>query len=135
MRTYDEWVDNQGQTEFRPIEPSDMPQDPDGLAQGWRFEVLEHGGSEPDAMPQWIEATDGAGRNAIFEAMDPVNPADRPQDQGKGGKGWTFQTRDHDGNGVPQVIVGTDAEGRKAIYSPLRNEGVIGKWQLVRPPV
>ena len=112
-----------------------MPQDPSGLAQGWSFKVLEHGGSEPDAMPQWIEVTDGQGRSAIYNAMDPVNPDDRPQDQGGGGKDWSFETRDHDGNGVPQSIIGSDREGRQTIYSPLKNEGVIGRWELVRPLV
>jgi hypothetical protein len=135
MRRYDEWLQDQGQTEFRAIEPSDMPQDPDGSGKGWRFEVLEHGGSEHDAMPQWIEATDADGRSAIYTALDPANPADRPQDQNGAGRGWTFLTREQDGNNVPQTIIGRDPEGREAIYSPLRHEGVVGKWELVRPPV
>ena len=133
MRTYDEWLQNQGQTEFRPIEPGDMPQDPDRSARGWRYEVLEHGGREPDAMPQWIEVTDAEGRSAIYEALEPANPADRPQDDGGSGVSWSFKLRDHDSEGVPQTVVGRDPEGREALYSPLRNEGVVGRWELVRP--
>lgn len=135
MRTYDEWLQNHGETEFRAIEPSAMPQDPDGLAQGWRFKVLEHDASETDTMPKWIEVTDRRGRSAIYEVVSPANPADRPQDLGAEGHGWTFRTGEYDGNGVPQTIIGRDPDGREAVYSPLRNEGVIGKWELVRPRV
>lgn len=65
----------------------------------------------------------------------PANPADRPQDPRADGEGWTFWTGEHDGNGVPQTVTARDPEGREAVYFPLRNEGVIGRWDFVRPPV
>lgn len=42
------------------------PQDPHGDGRDWIFETDEHGGDEPDAMPQAIEATDVEGRRAIY---------------------------------------------------------------------
>ena len=42
------------------------PQDPLGDGQGWTFRTGEHGGDEPDNMPQTIKATDAAGRWAIY---------------------------------------------------------------------
>jgi hypothetical protein len=42
------------------------PQDPLGDGRDWRFRTGEHGGDEPDNMPQTIKATDAAGRWAIY---------------------------------------------------------------------
>ena len=42
------------------------PQDPFGDGRDWTFRTGEHGGDEPDNMPQTIKATDGAGRWAIY---------------------------------------------------------------------
>lgn len=134
MRTYDEWLQNQGQTTFIPIDPSDMPQDPGHQAEGWSFKILEHGGREPDAMPQWIEATDAEGRSAIYEALQPDNPAERPQDDGGSGLGWSYKLANHDARDVPLTITALDTASRAAIYSPLRDQGVIGRWELVVPP-
>lgn len=46
--------------------PEGRPQDPHLDGRGWRFETLEHGGTEPDTMPQAIRATDPQGRTAIY---------------------------------------------------------------------
>jgi hypothetical protein len=42
------------------------PQDPFGDGRDWTFRTGEHGGDEPDNMPQTIKATDVAGRWAIY---------------------------------------------------------------------
>jgi hypothetical protein len=42
------------------------PQDPFGDGRDWTFRTSEHGGDEPDNMPQTIKATDAAGRWAIY---------------------------------------------------------------------
>ena len=42
------------------------PQDPFGDGRDWTFRTGEHGGDEPDNMPQTIRATDAAGRWAIY---------------------------------------------------------------------
>ena len=42
------------------------PQDVHGDGRDWKFETSEHGGDEPDNMPQAIAATDPAGRWAIY---------------------------------------------------------------------
>jgi hypothetical protein len=42
------------------------PQDPEMDGAGWTFELLEHGGEHPDAMPQAIRATDAVGRWCIY---------------------------------------------------------------------
>jgi hypothetical protein len=42
------------------------PQDTYGEGRDWKFETLEHGGDEPDNMPQAIRATDTAGRWAVY---------------------------------------------------------------------
>ena len=42
------------------------PQDTYGDDRDWKFETAEHGGDEPDNMPQTIKATDAAGHSAIY---------------------------------------------------------------------
>ena len=42
------------------------PQDTYGDGRDWTFETSEHGGDEPDNMPQAITATDPQGRWAIY---------------------------------------------------------------------
>jgi len=42
------------------------PQDLHGNGKDWKFETSEHGGDEPDNMPQAITATDPQGRWAIY---------------------------------------------------------------------
>src|SRR5690242_18398842 len=52
-------------------EPTARPQDSHGDGrdwkfEGWTFETAEHGGAEPDSMPEAIRATDAEGRWAIY---------------------------------------------------------------------
>ena len=42
------------------------PQDPSLNGDGLRFETLEHGGDEPDTMPQAIKLIDAEGRWCIY---------------------------------------------------------------------
>ena len=42
------------------------PQDTYGDGRDWTFETGEHGGDEPDNMPQTIKATDAIGHWAIY---------------------------------------------------------------------
>jgi hypothetical protein len=42
------------------------PQDTYGDGRDWKFETSEHGGDEPDNMPQVITATDPARRWAVY---------------------------------------------------------------------
>jgi hypothetical protein len=51
------------------MKPEDRPQDPTGDLRGWTFKSLEHGGAEPDSMPEIIQATDGEGRQCLYVAM------------------------------------------------------------------
>ncbi len=55
---------------FVPLHSADRPQDPTGDGKGWTFKLLEHGGDEPDSMPQAIEATDPQGRSHIYVALE-----------------------------------------------------------------
>jgi len=55
---------------FIPLPPEARPQDPSMDGKGWTFKTLEHGGSEPDTMPQAIEATDPQGRSHIYVALE-----------------------------------------------------------------
>ena len=58
--------DNLGSQPFDELKPSMRPQDISGDGKDWTFETSEHGGDEPDTMPQAIKATDGLGRWAIY---------------------------------------------------------------------
>lgn len=51
---------------FCPLPVSQRPQDPMLDGAGWTYETLEHGGEEPDTMPQAIRATDAAGRSCVY---------------------------------------------------------------------
>jgi hypothetical protein len=55
-----------GDQPFDELTPEKRPQDPYGDGRDWIFVTCEHGGDEPDNMPQAIEATDAAGRSAIY---------------------------------------------------------------------
>jgi hypothetical protein len=50
-----------GSQPFDELKPEMRPQDTYGDGRDWTFETLEHGGDEPDNMPQAIRATDPAG--------------------------------------------------------------------------
>jgi hypothetical protein len=51
---------------FDELPPEKRPQDTYGDGRDWTFSTGEHGGDEPDNMPQTIQATDAAGRWAIY---------------------------------------------------------------------
>lgn len=51
---------------YRELPPERRPQDPTGDGAGWTFELLEHGGEYPDAIPQAIRATDAQGRSCVY---------------------------------------------------------------------
>jgi hypothetical protein len=58
--------DELGSQPFDELKPSMRPQDIHGDGRDWTFETSEHGGDEPDTMPQAIRATDALGRSAIY---------------------------------------------------------------------
>src|SRR6266436_377516 len=53
-----------GSQRFDELKPEMRPQDTYGDGRDWKFETTEHGGDEPDNMPQTIRATDLAGRRS-----------------------------------------------------------------------
>jgi hypothetical protein len=55
-----------GSQPFDELTPDMRPQDIYGDGRDWKFETSEHGGDEPDNMPQAITATDPAGRWAVY---------------------------------------------------------------------
>jgi hypothetical protein len=55
-----------GSQPFDELPPDMRPQDIHGDGRDWTFKTAEHGGDAPDNMPQAIEATDAAGRWAIY---------------------------------------------------------------------
>jgi hypothetical protein len=55
-----------GRQPFEELTPEMRPQDTYGDGRDWTFRTGEHGGVEPDNMPQTIKATDAAGRSAIY---------------------------------------------------------------------
>ena len=55
-----------GRQPFEELTPEMRPQDTYGDGRDWTFRTGEHGGDEPDNMPQTIKATDAAGRSAIY---------------------------------------------------------------------
>ena len=55
-----------GPQPFDELTPEMRPQDTYGDGRDWTFETSEHGGDEPDTMPQAITATDAEGRWAVY---------------------------------------------------------------------
>lgn len=51
---------------YKPMTPELRPQDPTMDGSGLTFKTLEHGGEEPDTMPQAIKLTDAEGRWCIY---------------------------------------------------------------------
>jgi hypothetical protein len=58
--------DELGSQPLDELKPEMRPQDIYGDGRDWTFETSEHGGDEPDTMPQAIRATDAKGRWAIY---------------------------------------------------------------------
>ena len=63
-----------GSQPFDALTPEMRPQDTWGDGRDWTFETSEHGGDEPDNMPQAIKATDAAGHWSIYV---PLTRADK----------------------------------------------------------
>jgi hypothetical protein len=55
-----------GSQPFDELTPEMRPQDTYGDGRDWTFTTGEHGGDEPDNMPQTITATDPMGRWAVY---------------------------------------------------------------------
>ena len=55
-----------GSQQFGELTPEMRPQDTYADGRDWTFETSEHGGDEPDNMPQAITATDAEGRWAVY---------------------------------------------------------------------
>ena len=55
-----------GDQPFDELTAEMRPQDTYGDGRDWKFETGEHGGDEPDNMPQTIKATDAIWRWAIY---------------------------------------------------------------------
>jgi hypothetical protein len=51
---------------FAEMTPEKRPQDPHLDGTGLRFEAMEHGGEDPDTMPQAIKLIDPEGRSCIY---------------------------------------------------------------------
>lgn len=51
---------------FEPLTLEKRPHDPHLDGAGLTFETLEHGGDEPDTMPQAIKLIDAEGRSCIY---------------------------------------------------------------------
>jgi hypothetical protein len=58
--------DTLGSQPFYELKLEMRPQDAYGDGRDWTFRTSEHGGDEPDTMPQAIEATDARGYSAIY---------------------------------------------------------------------
>jgi hypothetical protein len=86
------------------------PQDPFGDGRDWTFRTGEHGGDEPDNMPQTIKATDAAGRWAIYVPLT------------RGGK--IVVPRPY-----PETVSSNRAEMRQLYWSPNGDS-----WFLARDP-
>ena len=86
------------------------PQDPFGDGRDWTFRTGEHGGDEPDNMPQTIKATDAAGRWAIYVPLT------------RGGK--IVVPRPY-----PETAISNRAETRQLYRSPNGDS-----WCLARDP-
>lgn len=51
---------------YAPMTPEMRPQDPFLDGRGLKFETLEHGGDEPDTMPQAVKMTDAKGNWCVY---------------------------------------------------------------------
>jgi len=69
---------------YQELTPELRPQDPTMDGSTLRFETLEHGGDEPDRMPQAIRVTDAEGRSLTYV---PITVDGRPV------KSLGFETR------------------------------------------
>ncbi|MBV8492846.1 MAG: hypothetical protein JO162_05145 [Alphaproteobacteria bacterium] len=113
--------------EFQEMTPEKRPQDHqrrDG--RGLRYETLEHGGAEPDVMPQAIRVIDLDDRNCIFVPAEQPAPEQRAQDDLMDGSDLKFEPftfgGEYDDN-MPKWIRLTDRKGRSCVYVPITENG------------
>ena len=64
--------------QFEVLKPGDRPQDPGLDGSALTFEALEHGGEEPDTMPQAIRVTDREGRWCVYVPLKRDGKVVRP---------------------------------------------------------
>lgn len=64
---------------FDVLKPEDRPQDEGMDGRNLRFETAEHGGGEPDTMPQAIIVTDAKGRWAVYVPLEMEGKIVRPR--------------------------------------------------------
>jgi hypothetical protein len=64
---------------FDVLKPEDRPQDYFMDGSDLRFEASEHGGAEPDLMPQAITITDAQGRWAVYVPLEINGKIVRPR--------------------------------------------------------
>ena len=66
---------------FDVMKPEDRPQDEHMDGRTLRFETGEHGGAEPDVMPQAITVTDPEGQWAVYVPLEINGKIVRPREQ------------------------------------------------------
>ena len=92
MKVVEEHGDARITHEFEEMTPEKRPQDHarrDG--RGLRYETLEHGGAEPDVMPQAIRVMDLEDRSCIFVPEKQPSGEQRPQDENMDGSDLRFE--------------------------------------------
>ena len=92
MKVVEEHGDARITHEFEEMTPEKRPQDHarrDG--RGLRYETLEHGGAEPDVMPQAIRVMDLEDRSCIFVPEKQPSGEQRPQDEYMDGSDLSFE--------------------------------------------
>jgi len=92
MKVVEEHGDARITHEFEEMTPEKRPQDHarrDG--RGLRYETLEHGGAEPDVMPQAIRVMDLEDRSCIFIAEKQPSGEQRPQAENMDGSDLRFE--------------------------------------------
>jgi hypothetical protein len=127
MKIVEEHGDARITHEFEEMTPEKRPQDHhrrDG--RGLRFETLEHGGAEPDVMPQAIRVMDLDDRYCTFVPKEEPPPDQRPQDKWMDGRDLRYERLTFGGeydDNMPMSIRVTDREGRSCVYVPITVEG------------
>jgi hypothetical protein len=64
---------------FDVLRPEDRPQDEHGDGRSLQYQPEEHGGDEPDMMPQAIIVTDAEGRWAVYVPLEMNGQVVRPR--------------------------------------------------------
>jgi hypothetical protein len=128
MKLVEEYKNARITHEFEEMTPEKRPQDHhrrDG--RGLRYDTSEHGGAEPDVMPQAITVMDLDDRSCVFvPEKQPSGDDQRPQDEPMDGSDLRFEPLTYGGeydDNMPQSIRVTDREGRSCVYVPIKVGG------------